>query len=240
MTDRKRPVESEITTAFEASLKLLSEIPELAFNTTNQLITLSNLETQEYIEVNQAFLDTTGYSREEIIGKTSDDIQLYVDIIQNRKYLRLLSRMKKVSDLEVKLRMRSGDERSFLFSARTFFHTDEIYLITYYNDISALNDGYARAESEKILREIFDSMNRYAIILRRGGAGEFFINDFNFKAEDVEQLDRNDIVGKEIGETPFGENQAFLTLLENIESREGHLKVPLSPDGTDDSGYYSL
>ena len=239
MTGRKRPGESEITTAFEASLKLLSDIPELAFNTTNQLITLSNLETQEYIEVNQAFLDTTGYSREEIIGKTSDDIQLYVDIIQNRKYLRLLSRMKKVSDLEVKLRMRSGDERSFLFSARTFFYTDEIYLITYYNDISALNDGYARAESEKILREIFDSMNRYAIILSRGGAGEFFINDFNFKAEDVEQLDRNDIIGKEIGETPFGENQAFLTLLENIESREGHLKVPLSPDGTDDSGYYT-
>lgn len=35
---------------------------------------------------------------------------------------------------------------------------DEIFLITYYNDISVLNDGFARAESEKILREIFDSM----------------------------------------------------------------------------------
>ena len=185
MTGRKSSKESEITTTSEVSLKLLAEIPELAFNTTNQLITLSNLESQEYIEVNQAFLDTTGYTKEEIIGKTSDDIQLYVDIIQSRKYMRLLSRMKKVSDLEIKLRMRSGDERSFLFSARTFFHDEEIYLITYYNDISTLNDGYAKAESEKILREIFDSMNRYAIILRRGGAGEFYINDFNFRAEDV-------------------------------------------------------
>lgn len=239
MTGRKSSKESEITTASEVSLKLLAEIPELAFNTTNQLITLSNLESQEYIEVNQAFLDTTGYTKEEIIGKTSDDIQLYVDIIQSRKYMRLLSRMKKVSDLEIKLRMRSGDECSFLFSARTFFHEEEIYLITYYNDISTLNDGYAKAESEKILREIFDSMNRYAIILRRGGAGEFYINDFNFRAEDVEQLDRNDVIGKEIGETPFGENQAFLTLLDNIESGEGPLKVPLSADGSDDSGYYT-
>ena len=239
MTGRKSSKESEITTTSEVSLKLLAEIPELAFNTTNQLITLSNLESQEYIEVNQAFLDTTGYTKEEIIGKTSDDIQLYVDIIQSRKYMRLLSRMKKVSDLEIKLRMRSGDERSFLFSARTFFHDEEIYLITYYNDISTLNDGYAKAESEKILREIFDSMNRYAIILRRGGAGEFYINDFNFRAEDVEQLDHNDVIGKEIGETPFGENQAFLTLLENIESGEGPLKVPLSADGSDDNGYYT-
>ena len=239
MTGRKSSKESGITTTSEVSLKLLAEIPELAFNTTNQLITLSNLESQEYIEVNQAFLDTTGYTKEEIIGKTSDDIQLYVDIIQSRKYMRLLSRMKKVSDLEIKLRMRSGDERSFLFSARTFFHDEEIYLITYYNDISTLNDGYAKAESEKILREIFDSMNRYAIILRRGGAGEFYINDFNFRAEDVEQLDHNDVIGKEIGETPFGENQAFLTLLENIESGEGPLKVPLSADGSDDNGYYT-
>ena len=239
MTGRKSSKESEIKTASEVSLKLLADIPALAFNTTNQLITLSNLESQEYIEVNQAFLDTTGYSKEEIIGKTSDDIQLYVDIIQNRKYMRLLSRMKKVSDLEIKLRMRSGDERSFLFSARTFFHNEEIYLITYYSDISTLNDGYAKAESEKILREIFDSMNRYAIILRRGGTGEFYINDFNLRAEDVEQLDRNDVIGKEIGETPFGENQAFLTLLENMESREGPMKVPLSSDGSDDSGYYT-
>jgi PAS domain S-box-containing protein len=239
MTGRKKSKESEITSTFKASLKHLADIPELAFNSTNQLITLSNLETQEYIEVNQAFLDTTGYTKEEIIGKTSDDIQLYVDIIQSRKYMRLLSRMKKVSDLEIRLRMRSGDERSFLFSARTFFHEEEVYLITYYNDISSLNDGYAKAESEKILREIFDSMNRYAILLRRGGAGEYFIIDFNFRAEDVEQLDRSEVIGKEIGETPFGDNQPFLTLLDNIESREGPMKVPLSPDGSDDSGYYT-
>ena len=239
MTGRKQSRDPENTTSFETSLKHLDDIPELAFNTTNQLITLSNLETQKYIEVNQAFLETTGYSREEIIGKTSDDIQLYVDIIQGRKYMRLLTRMKKVSNLEIKLRMRSGEERSFLFSARTFFYGEEIYLITYYNDISSLNDGHAKAESEKTLREIFDSMNRYAVILRRGSAGEYFIIDFNVRAEDIEQLDSSEVTGKEIGETPFGDNQAFMTLLENIESGDGPMKVPLSADGSDDSGYYT-
>lgn len=106
---RKEPVnEPEHSEEYLTSLRNLAEIPELAFNSTNQLITLSNLETQKYIEVNQAFLDTTGYRREEIIGKTSDDIQLYVDLIQSRKYMRLISRLKQVSDLEIKLRMRSG------------------------------------------------------------------------------------------------------------------------------------
>jgi len=224
--------------AFLASLKHLADIPELAFNTTNQLITLSNLETQQYIEVNLAFLDVTGYRKEDIVGKTSEDIQLYVDLIQSRKYMRLLSRLKKVSDLEIRLRMRSGEERTFLFSARTFFFGDEIFLITYYNDISTLNNGYARAESEKILKEIFDSMSSYAVILRRENDNRYFVIDFNFRAEDVEQLDRKDILGKEIGETPFASNQAFIALLENIEAKRSPYKLPVSPDGTDESGFY--
>jgi PAS domain S-box-containing protein len=239
MEKRKEPVnEPENSPEYLTSLKYLADIPELAFNSTNQLITLSNLETQKYIEVNQAFLETTGYRKEDIIGKTSDDIQLYVDLIQSRKYMRLLSRLKRVTDLEIKLRMRSGEERTFLFSARTFFLGEEIYLITYYNDISALNGGFARAESEKILREIFDSMSSYAVILRREGETRHYIVDFNYRAEDVEQLDRKDLLGKEIGETPFGKNEAFLSLLDNLETTRRPYKIPVSPDGTDESGFY--
>jgi len=61
MEKRKESVnEPEHSAEYLTSLRHLAEIPELAFNSTNQLITLSNLETQKYIEVNQAFLDTTG------------------------------------------------------------------------------------------------------------------------------------------------------------------------------------
>jgi len=229
---------TDLPSDIPASLNLPADIPILAFNSTNQLITLSNLETQQYIEVNQAFLETTGYSREDIIGKTSDDIQLYVDLVQNRRNMRLLSRMKRVSDMEIRLRMRSGEERSFLFSARTFFVGEEIFLITYYNDISTLNDGYARAESEKIQKEIFDSMNSYAVILRRGDDNGIYIIDFNSKAEEIEELDRTELIGKEICETPFSDKKPFMTLLDNIGARDGSLKIPLSPDGSDDAGYY--
>jgi PAS domain S-box-containing protein len=220
------------------SIAQLSDIPEIAFNATNQLISLSNMETQEYIDVNQAFLDTLGYKREEIIGKTSEDIQLYVDLVQSRKYRILLSRLKKVSDLEIRLRTRSGEERTFLFSARTLFMGDSIYLITFYNDISSLNDGYAKAESEKILKEIFDSMSSYVAIFRRSDDNKLYIMEFNSRAEEVEQIGIEEVIGREFSKSVLKSNRALASVLKNIQTRQGSFREPVSPDGDDKDGYY--
>lgn len=54
----------------------------------------------------------------------------------------------------------------------------------------------------------------------------------------MEQIDRKDVLGKEIGETPFARNETFLSLLENLESSHRPYKTPVSPDGSDDSGFY--
>ncbi|HSO77100.1 MAG TPA: PAS domain S-box protein [Bacteroidales bacterium] len=214
------------------------EIPALAFNSTNQLITLSTLETGVYVEVNQAFLDTLGYKREEIIGKTSDDIQLYVDLIQSRKYIRLLSRLRRVMDFEIRLRDSSGVERPFLFSAQTIFMGDNIYLITFYNDISALNAGHARAESEKILKEVFDTMSSYVAIFRYTNDNKFYIIDFNYRAEELEQADREEVLGKEIEETSLAGNTILRSLLETIVIRQESHRMPIMPGGMDEAGYY--
>jgi PAS domain-containing protein len=46
------------------------------------------------------------------------------------------------------------------------------------------------------------------------------------------------MLGKEISETPFVSNEAFLSLLDNLETSRRPYKVPVSPDGSDDTGYY--
>ncbi|MCJ7820204.1 MAG: PAS domain S-box protein, partial [Bacteroidales bacterium] len=221
-----------------SSIDPSSDVSDLAFNSTNQLITLSNLVTGEYVEVNQAFLDTLGYRKEEIIGKTSDDIQLYVDLVQSRKFIRLLARLMKVKDLEIKLRLRSGEERPFLFSAQTIFAGDDVYLITFYNDISAINTGHGRAESEKILKEVFDTMSIYVAIFRYSNDNKFYIIDFNFRAEEVEQADRDQVLGKELEETPLAGNMPLRTLLENIVTQQESQRMPIMPGGLDEAGYY--
>ncbi len=234
----EKTLDPDLSSGSADSIAQLSDIPEIAFNATNQLISLSNIETQEYIDVNQAFLDTLGYKREEIIGKTSEDIQLYVDLVQSRKHMILLSRLKKVSDLEIRLRTRSGEERTFLFSARTLFMGDSIYLITFYNDISSLNDGYAKAESEKILKEIFDSMSSYVAIFRRSDDNKLYIMEFNSRAEEVEQIGMEEVLGMEFSKSVLKNNRALASVLKNIQTRQGSFREPVSPDGDDKDGYY--
>ena len=211
---------------------------ELAIDSTNQLITLSDLETEAYVEVNKAFLDTLGYTREDIIGKTSEDIQLYVDLVQSKRYLKLLSRLNKVRDLEIKLRLKSGDVKPFLFSARTIFIGDQVYLITFYNDISALDYGHARAQSQRMLKEVFDTMSSYVAIFRYTEDNKIFVFDFNSRAEEVEQLDRDDVIGKEITETPLINNRTLLALLDKIVEYHGTQVMPVLGGNRDESGYY--
>ena len=209
-----------------------------SINSANQLIALSNLETGKYVDVNQAFLNVLDYSREDVIGKTSDDIQLYVDIIQNNKFLKLLSKLHKVKDFEVTLRKKTGEEKSFLFSAETVFLHDQIFLLTFYYDVSVLNAGYAKAESEKAIREVFDSTSSYFAIFRSTRDDSFIVLDFNSHAEEVEQVDRDEVIGKEISETPFTSNEPLLTLLRNVISTGIPQRMPLSQSNSSDYGFY--
>ncbi|MDX9929211.1 MAG: PAS domain S-box protein, partial [Bacteroidales bacterium] len=67
-----------------------------AFHSTSQLMAISNLETGVYEDVNEAFLKSIGYRREDIIGKTSQEIQLFTDIIQSDKFIKILKKFRKV------------------------------------------------------------------------------------------------------------------------------------------------
>ena len=124
--------------------------------------------------------------------------------------------------------MRSGEERTFLFSARTFFFGEDIFLITYYNDISTLNGGYARAESEKILKEIFDSMSSYAMILRRENDKSILSSTSTSGLRTLSSSTARRCWARRSVRHRFARESAFLTLLENIESQKKSVQRFLS------------
>lgn len=97
---------------------------------------ISRFEDAKYVDVNKAFLDFLGYNPEEVINHTSNELQLFLDIIQSDKFLSKLAKLNKVRDFEVKMKTSSGATKNVLFTAETIKIKDEIYLLTLYNDIT--------------------------------------------------------------------------------------------------------
>jgi PAS domain-containing protein len=81
--------------------EIAKEMAFKAFSNAPRPMAISNLETGIYVDVNVAFLKTLGYKKKDIIGQTSDDIQVFADIEESNKYIRLLSRFNKVIDFPV-------------------------------------------------------------------------------------------------------------------------------------------
>ena len=48
---------------------------------------ISRFEDAKYVDVNKAFLDFLEYKPEEVINHTSNELQLFLDIIQSDKFL---------------------------------------------------------------------------------------------------------------------------------------------------------
>lgn len=90
-----------------------------------------NLADGTYVEVNDSFVKNTGYSREELIGHSVDELNLWVHQEELDKAKRLLAEQGKLTSEEFSLRMKSGELRLWLCSAEivNFNSTDRIIAV---------------------------------------------------------------------------------------------------------------
>lgn len=214
------------------------EILKRAFNSTSQLMAVSNLETGVYEDVNEAFLTTLGYAREDVIGKTSQDIQLFTDIVQSNKFIRILKKFRKVREVEVVLRTSAGEEKNFLFSADTIIIGSQSLLLTYYNEQKPLQTGAGSSFRDNTIREVFDTISNY-IALFLPTDNRFIISDFNFKAAEIEFISKKELIGKYLDETPLASRSKLVEILRHVNITREPFKLAVSPEGNDSRGYYT-
>ena len=96
---------------------------------------LSDLNTRQYIQVNEAFTRLLGFSNEEVIGKTAVELGILTpDSMQN-----LLMKIKKKGatlDLETDLMAKNGEIKHVILSAEDIYVQDKILRYTVVNDIT--------------------------------------------------------------------------------------------------------
>lgn len=95
----------------DRALLLSEERFSKSFNANPSAMSITTLDEGRYIDVNEAFLDLTGYTRDEVVGRLVIDLNIYVEPAER---LELRHRLKKdglCRNLEVKLRMKNGELR---------------------------------------------------------------------------------------------------------------------------------
>jgi PAS domain S-box-containing protein len=112
-------------------------------------ITLSRFEDGRFLQVNEIFLKMTGYSREEVIGKTPFELKLFPDASTRDRIVRELGENHEVNRLEVKYKFKDGTISDSIMSARKVFYGGEECVITITSDYTEQR----KAEEEKMRLE---------------------------------------------------------------------------------------
>lgn len=104
-----------------------------AFHATPYVQTLTTFDTGRYLYVNDRFVKTVGYAREEAIGKTSIELGLMVD----RTWLtQILGQRGRVTRKQLRFRLRSGNVRVGLFNAEVIRLDGEDLILSTVSDIT--------------------------------------------------------------------------------------------------------
>ncbi|HUO05956.1 MAG TPA: response regulator [Candidatus Binataceae bacterium] len=151
ISDLKR-TESELRVArveLAARLKAL-QLSELTFRkvfTANiDCMTIVSLPEGIYLEVNDEFSRTTGYTREEAVGRHFTDFNFFAEPVQMAAYAEAIVQNKEVRNMEITYRRKDGSEYPCLVSAVLMNLHGKSACLTVSRDISALK----RAEHELI------------------------------------------------------------------------------------------
>jgi PAS domain S-box-containing protein len=130
----------------EEALRESEEKFSKAFRSSPDMIVITTVKDGTFIEVNDSFAENTGYTREEVIGHRSDEINIWVNKEDRLRMVELLKEQGKVCQEEYEFRTKSGKIRTWLFSAEQINIGNKECIISITIDITE------RKETEKALR----------------------------------------------------------------------------------------
>jgi PAS domain S-box-containing protein len=119
-------------------------------------ITLSTLEEGVYLDVNDSFSEITGYSREEVVGRSSNELEIWIDPQARKVALKKIKEKGSLHNYEIDFRSKGGGTGTALWSAEVAEIDGTPSLISILRDITdrkgreeALRQSEQRANAQR-------------------------------------------------------------------------------------------
>lgn len=94
------------------------ELFEAAFNANSSLCSISVLKTGEFIDVNSAWCELSGYKREEALGRTANDLNIWGNEYNREKVIGELRQQKQLAGFRSQIQRRDGTIRSVILNSK--------------------------------------------------------------------------------------------------------------------------
>jgi len=131
----------------ENALRESEEKFRLTFDSSPDAVNINRLKDGLYLDINHGFTELTGFTLEDVIGKTSEEIQIWNDLEDRRRLVKALEERGFCENLEARFCRKDGSLTTALMSARIISFQGEPHIISITRDISD------RIRSEQAMRE---------------------------------------------------------------------------------------
>ncbi len=138
----------------------------VAFKNAPIIIAISNLEDGTYLDINQRFIDVFGFSREEVIGKSSIELGLITES-HRQQLLEVINMKGKIEDVDLVMSTKSGQELLFKYWGEIIMISNQNRLLSISLDVTE----HRKIEHQLQQAQKMDSVGRLA-----GGVAHDFNN----------------------------------------------------------------
>ncbi|MHB8104706.1 MAG: PAS domain S-box protein, partial [Dehalococcoidales bacterium] len=176
-----------------------------AFNDSPTAMVIVDANEDKYIDVNDSFVNSLGYTREELIGHTASEFNLWVYPEDQERMTRLMREQGKVRDEEFRFRTKNGEIRTWLCSSDTLNISGVPCMLGTSTDITERKKTQeALRESEEKFSKAFQASPMSVTISRISDAKFIEVNDTFLK---IKGYTRDEVIGHTAKELNIYVNQ---------------------------------
>ena len=185
----------------EEALKQSEERFSKAFGSNPVALSISQLADGRITDVNKAYLKLLGFSRQEVIGHTSTELNIFTSPTERSKLVNILREKSSVSNLDITLQTKTGKPVNAIISIDKINSKSQDYLVSTLVDITERKKAEETLlAKEHELASIYASVPEVLFFLSVKSDRDFRFLSVSQSFLHVTGLNEHQVVGKSVQE----------------------------------------